>query len=55
MFKKVLSHFFNRDQIRKIDTEYYPDPVSSRGKDDFPARARGLLFNEIEILFNTRY
>ncbi len=48
MFKKVWDHFFNRDEIRKIDTEFYPDPVSSRGKDDFPARARGLLFNEIE-------
>jgi NADH-quinone oxidoreductase subunit I len=48
MFKKVLDHFLNRKEIRKIDTEFYPDPVSSRGKDDFPARARGLVFNEIE-------
>ena len=48
MFKKILDHFFNRNEIRKIDTEFYPDPVSSRGKDDFPARARGLIFNEIE-------
>ena len=48
MFKKVLEHFFNQNEIRKIDTEFYPDPVSSRGKDDFPARARGLVFNEIE-------
>ena len=48
MFKKVIDHFFNRGEIRKIDTEFYPDPVSSRGKDDFPARARGLVFNEIE-------
>lgn len=48
MFKKVMDHFFNREEIRKIDTEFYPDPVSSRGKDDFPARARGLIFNEIE-------
>ncbi|MBU6153064.1 MAG: 4Fe-4S dicluster domain-containing protein [Bdellovibrionales bacterium] len=31
-----------------MDTEFYPDPVSSRGKDDFPARARGLVFNEID-------
>ncbi len=48
MFKKVMEHFLNRDEIRKVDTEFYPDPVSSRGKDDFPARARGLVFNEIE-------
>ena len=48
MFKKVWDHFLNRKEIRKIDTEFYPDPVSSRGKDDFPARARGLVFNEIE-------
>lgn len=48
MFKRVIEHFFNKDEIRKIDTEFYPDPVSSRGKDDFPARARGLVFNEIE-------
>ena len=48
MFKKILDHFLNKNEIRKIDTELYPDPVSSRGKDDFPARARGLLFNEIE-------
>jgi len=31
MFKKVLDHFLNRKEIRKIDTEFYPDPVSSRG------------------------
>jgi NADH-quinone oxidoreductase subunit I len=48
MFKRVWEHFLNRGEIRKIDTEFYPDPVSSRGKDDFPARARGLVFNEIE-------
>ena len=48
MFKKVIDHFLNRNEIRKIDTEFYPDPVSSRGKDDFPARSRGLVFNEIE-------
>ena len=48
MFKKVMEHFLNRNEIRKVDTEFYPDPVSSRGKDDFPARARGLVFNEIE-------
>jgi formate hydrogenlyase subunit 6/NADH:ubiquinone oxidoreductase subunit I len=48
LIKKVLDHLQNKDEIRKIDTEFYPDPVSSRGKDDFPARARGLLFNEIE-------
>jgi NADH-quinone oxidoreductase subunit I len=48
MFKEVLAHFFNKNEIRKTDTEFYPDPVSSRGKDDFPARARGLIFNEIE-------
>jgi len=48
MLKQILRHFLNRDEVRKIDTEFYPDPVSSRGKDDFPARARGLLFNEIE-------
>ncbi len=48
MFKKVVEHFLNQNEIRKIDTEFYPDPVSSRGKDDFPARARGLVFNEIE-------
>jgi formate hydrogenlyase subunit 6/NADH:ubiquinone oxidoreductase subunit I len=48
MFKKVREHFLNRGEIRKVDTEFYPDPVSSRGKDDFPARARGLVFNEIE-------
>ncbi len=48
MLKRVLDHFFNIDETRKVDTEFYPDPVSSRGKDDFPARARGLVFNEIE-------
>jgi NADH-quinone oxidoreductase subunit I len=48
VFKKVMEHFLNRGEIRKVDTEFYPDPVSSRGKDDFPARARGLVFNEIE-------
>ena len=48
MLKKVLEHFSNKNEIRKIDTEFYPDPVSSRGKDDFPARARGLVFNEVE-------
>jgi formate hydrogenlyase subunit 6/NADH:ubiquinone oxidoreductase subunit I len=48
MFNKVFEHFINHDEVRKIDTEFYPDPVSSRSKDDFPARSRGLLFNEIE-------
>ena len=48
MFKKITEHMINRDEIRRIDTEFYPDPVSSRGRDDLPARARGLLFNEIE-------
>jgi NADH-quinone oxidoreductase subunit I len=48
MFKRVLEHFFNFRETRKVDTEFYPDPVSSRGKDDFPARSRGLVFNEIE-------
>ena len=48
MFKRVFEHFFNINETRKVDTEFYPDPVSSRGKDDFPARARGLIFNEIE-------
>ncbi|NDF14144.1 4Fe-4S dicluster domain-containing protein [bacterium] len=48
MFRKVIEHFLNVRETRKVDTEYYPDPVSSRGKDDFPARARGLVFNEIE-------
>lgn len=48
MFKSVLKHFTNDAEVRKIDTEFYPDPVSSRSKDDFPARSRGLLFNEIE-------
>lgn len=48
MLAKMLHHFFNRNEIRKIDTEFYPDPVSSRNKDDFPARTRGMIFNEIE-------
>lgn len=48
MIKKIIEHFFNRKEIRRIDTEFYPDPVSSRNKDDFPARTRGLIFNEIE-------
>ena len=48
MLKRVIQHFFNVNETRKVDTEFYPDPVSSRGKDDFPARARGLVFNEIE-------
>ncbi len=46
--KRVIGHFLNHDGARKVDTEFYPDPVSSRSKDDFPARARGLVFNEIE-------
>ena len=48
MFQRVLEHFFNIRGTRKVDTEFYPDPVSSRGKDDFPARSRGLVFNEID-------
>jgi len=48
VFKRVIEHFFNIRETRKVDTEFYPDPVSSRGKDDFPARARGLVFNEVE-------
>jgi NADH-quinone oxidoreductase subunit I len=48
MLKKIIEHISNKDEQRKIDTEFYPDPVSSRGKDDLPARSRGLLFNEIE-------
>ena len=48
MVRRILEHFFNVRGTRKVDTEFYPDPVSSRGKDDFPARARGLVFNEIE-------
>lgn len=48
MLKEVLKHIRNIDEVRKIDTEFYPDPVSSRSKDDLPARSRGLLFNEIE-------
>ena len=48
MFKKIFEHFTNKDEMRRIDTEFYPDPVSSRNKDDFPARTRGLIFNEIE-------
>ena len=43
-----MRHIFNHEEQRRIDTEFYPDPVSSRGKDDFPAKARGLIFNEIE-------
>jgi formate hydrogenlyase subunit 6/NADH:ubiquinone oxidoreductase subunit I len=48
MLKKIIDHLVNKNEQRKIDTEFYPDPVSSRGKDDLPARSRGLLFNEIE-------
>lgn len=48
MIKRIFEHFINKGEIRKIDTEFYPDPVSSRGKDDFSPRARGLIFNEIE-------
>ena len=48
MFKSIWKHITNQNEQRRIDTEFYPDPVSSRGKDDFPAKARGLLFNEIE-------
>lgn len=48
MLKKLLEHIFNVSEVRKIDTEFYPDPVSSRSKDDFPARSRGMIFNEID-------
>lgn len=48
MIKKLIRHLINSDEMRRIDTEFYPDPVSSRNKDDFPARTRGLIFNEIE-------
>lgn len=48
MFKKVLDHFMNRDEIRKIDTEFYPDPISSRGQDDFPSKMRGMLQNDMD-------
>lgn len=43
----LLIHFFNRKHVRRIDTEFYPDPISSRHKDEFPARFRGMLFNDI--------
>lgn len=34
--------------LRREVTEQYPDPISSRTADDLPARARGLLYNDIE-------
>jgi formate hydrogenlyase subunit 6/NADH:ubiquinone oxidoreductase subunit I len=48
MLKRILNHILNTNEIRKIDTEFYPDPVSSRSKDDFPARSRGLIVNKID-------
>lgn len=45
---ELARHFLNKSNVRRIDTEFYPDPVSSRSKDDFPARFRGMIFNDIE-------
>ena len=34
-------------QFQKEVTEQYPDPISSRSKDDLPAKAKGSLVNDI--------
>jgi NADH-quinone oxidoreductase subunit I len=48
--KTALPYLLNvrSGELKKEVTEQYPDPVSSRGADELPARSRGLLFNDIE-------
>jgi formate hydrogenlyase subunit 6/NADH:ubiquinone oxidoreductase subunit I len=43
----TLPYLFGWGTGRKVVTEQYPDPVSSRSKEELPARFRGLLFNDI--------
>jgi len=42
----VLPYLFGWSEGRREVTEQYPDPVSSRGDDDLPAKSRGLLYND---------
>lgn len=45
----IFAYFLNRNQVRKVRTELYPDPVSSRGEEDLPSRTRGELVNDLSI------
>ncbi len=47
-FLETLPYAWSWDAQRREATEEYPDPVSSRGKDEFPPRTRGMIFNQIE-------
>jgi len=42
-----LSYLFSTAESKKIVTELYPDPLSSRTPDELPPRSRGFLENDI--------
>jgi len=47
--KVVIPYFFGIGEHRKVVTEQYPDPVSSRTDEDLPAKTRGRLENDIDL------
>jgi formate hydrogenlyase subunit 6/NADH:ubiquinone oxidoreductase subunit I len=47
--KRIIDFFMNKNSLRKVETELYPDPISSRGEQDLPARARGEIKNDLSL------
>ena len=50
-FSTALPYLINvrSGELKKEVTEQYPDPISSRGADELPAKSRGLLQNDIQV------
>lgn len=47
--KVIIPYFLGLGAHRKVVTEEYPDPVSSRTEVDLPMKTRGILVNEIDL------
>lgn len=45
----IFPYFFGIGAHRKVITEEYPDPVSSRTETDLPSKTRGQLFNDMSL------
>lgn len=45
----IFPYFFGIGTHRKVMTEEYPDPVSSRTEADLPAKTRGRLTNDMSL------
>ncbi len=52
--KPLIDFFLNKDHARKVETELYPDPISSRSVEDLPIRSRGLIANTISTCTGCR-